>query len=167
MVNVCTCRSQLWRLSRRIPLEVAFTVQKTLAMTSPAEVCTLNFYCIMLSYRPDLIPSDFHFLGHLKDALWGRRLADEDELKHSVYKELRHCSREQSVSRKCGKSVLIMETLWKTHLKVFDRCSHDILIYVHFITIKFVIKIRRRYFRTALCMKDVKRTKRPYHQLGY
>jgi len=67
-------------------------------MTSPAEVCTFYFYFIILSYRPDLAPSDFHFLGHLKDALRRRRLANEDELKHSVHKELRHCSREQTAS---------------------------------------------------------------------
>jgi len=76
--NVCTCRSELWRLSRGIPLAVGFTAQKTLAMISPAEVCTFNLLSTILSYRPDLAPSDFHFLGptgrmHSEDAVWRTR----------------------------------------------------------------------------------------------
>jgi hypothetical protein len=45
-------------------------------------------------YGPDLAPPNFHFLGHLEDALRGRRFADEDKLKHSVHKEPPHFSRE-------------------------------------------------------------------------
>jgi histone-lysine N-methyltransferase SETMAR len=45
-------------------------------------------------YSPDLEPSDFHLYGPLKDALRGRRFADDDELKHSVREELRHFSKE-------------------------------------------------------------------------
>ena len=33
---------------------------------------------------PDLEPSDFHIFGPLKDALWRRRSADDEELKHNV-----------------------------------------------------------------------------------
>jgi histone-lysine N-methyltransferase SETMAR len=45
-------------------------------------------------YSPDLTPSDFHIFGPLKDALRGRRFADDDELKHSVREELRRFSKE-------------------------------------------------------------------------
>jgi histone-lysine N-methyltransferase SETMAR len=45
-------------------------------------------------FYPDLAPSDFHLIGPLKDALRGRRFADDDELKHSVREELRRLSKE-------------------------------------------------------------------------
>jgi hypothetical protein len=71
-------------------------------------------------------------LGHLKDALRGRRFADEDKLKHSVHKELRHFNRElytigrQRLTQK-WKSVLVMkETLWENNLNIFEGCDHDI-----------------------------------------
>jgi histone-lysine N-methyltransferase SETMAR len=44
-------------------------------------------------YSPDLAPSDFHLFDPLKDALRGRRFADDDELKHSVREELRSFSK--------------------------------------------------------------------------
>jgi histone-lysine N-methyltransferase SETMAR len=45
-------------------------------------------------YSPDLAPSDFHLFGPLKDALRGRRFADDEELKHSMPEELRHFSKD-------------------------------------------------------------------------
>jgi histone-lysine N-methyltransferase SETMAR len=42
-------------------------------------------------FSPDLAPSDFNLFDPLKDALRGRRFAD-DELKHSVREELRRFS---------------------------------------------------------------------------
>jgi histone-lysine N-methyltransferase SETMAR len=45
-------------------------------------------------FSPGLAPSDFHLYGPLKDALGGRRFADDDELKHSVGEELRRFSKE-------------------------------------------------------------------------
>jgi hypothetical protein len=41
------------------------------------------------SYSLDMSPSDFHFLGLLKDALRGRRFAKDDELKHNGRENLR------------------------------------------------------------------------------
>lgn len=43
---------------------------------------------------PDLAPTDFHLFGSLKEALRGRRVADDDELNHSVCEELRHFNKE-------------------------------------------------------------------------
>jgi hypothetical protein len=40
-------------------------------------------------FSPHLAPSDLHIFGPLRDALRGRRFADDDELKHSVRDELR------------------------------------------------------------------------------
>jgi len=40
------------------------------------------------AYNPDLALSDLHPFGPLKEALRGRRFADDDELKHSVPEEL-------------------------------------------------------------------------------
>jgi len=55
-------------------------------------------------YGPDLVPPNFHFLGHLKDALRGRRFADEDKLKHSVHTSVESYTRSaDSVLRKSGK----------------------------------------------------------------
>jgi len=54
-------------------------------------------------YSPSLAPSDFHILGHLKDALRRRRFVDDDELKHGVREELRGLQQRvsrDSVSRK-------------------------------------------------------------------
>jgi hypothetical protein len=45
-------------------------------------------------FTPDLATSDFHIFGPLKDALRGRRFADDDELKHSVRDDLRRFSKE-------------------------------------------------------------------------
>jgi histone-lysine N-methyltransferase SETMAR len=59
-------------------------------------VATVGWAVISLTpYGPDLAPSNFHLFGHLKDALRGRRFADDDdELKHSVREELRRFSKE-------------------------------------------------------------------------
>jgi histone-lysine N-methyltransferase SETMAR len=62
-------------------------------------------------YSPDLAPSDFHLFVLLKDALRGRRFADDDELKHSVSEELRRFSKEfyatgiQHLTQRWGKYV--------------------------------------------------------------
>jgi histone-lysine N-methyltransferase SETMAR len=45
-------------------------------------------------YSPGLAPSDFHLFGPLKDALRGRRFADDDELKYGVHEDLRRFSKE-------------------------------------------------------------------------
>jgi hypothetical protein len=45
-------------------------------------------------YSPDLTSSDFYLCGPLKDALRGRRFADDDELKHSAPEELQRFSKE-------------------------------------------------------------------------
>ena len=41
----------------------------------------------------DVAPSDLHRFDHLKDALRGRRFADDDLLEHYVCEELRHFSK--------------------------------------------------------------------------
>jgi len=41
------------------------------------------------AYSPDLVPSDFHLFGHLKNALRGRRFAADDEVKEAVHDWLR------------------------------------------------------------------------------
>jgi histone-lysine N-methyltransferase SETMAR len=43
-------------------------------------------------YSSELAPSDFHLFGPLKDAVRGRRFADDNELKHDVSEELRRFS---------------------------------------------------------------------------
>ena len=61
--------------------------QKTLARTSLTVFYTLNLFPVFLR-KSHLAPSDLHFFGPLKDALQGRRFADDDELKHSLSEEL-------------------------------------------------------------------------------
>jgi histone-lysine N-methyltransferase SETMAR len=39
-------------------------------------------------YSPDLVPSDFHFFGALKDAIRGKRLGSDDEVVQLVKKWL-------------------------------------------------------------------------------
>jgi hypothetical protein len=46
------------------------------------------------AYSLDLAPTDFHLLGPSKDALRGRRFADDDKLKDSVREEIRRFSKE-------------------------------------------------------------------------
>jgi len=60
--------------------EAVATVGWTVLYPSP--------YCL------DLAPTDFHLFGPLKEALRGRRVADDDELNHSVCEEPRHFSKE-------------------------------------------------------------------------
>jgi hypothetical protein len=65
---------------------------------------------------PGLAPSSFHIIGPLKDALRGRCLADDDELKHSMCEELRRFSieltrRAYSVSRNDGNRMFIAKIL--------------------------------------------------------
>jgi hypothetical protein len=83
------------------------------------------------SYGPDLAAPKFHLLGHLKNALLGRRFADEDKLKHSMHKELRHFSRElYTIGRKCltqkwKNCVVMKENLWENDLNIFEGRDHD------------------------------------------
>jgi len=83
-------------------------------------------------YGPDLAHPNFHFLGHLKDALRGRRFADEDKgntacTKCSDTAVENYTRSADSVSRKSGKIVLVMkETLWANNLNIFKGCDHDI-----------------------------------------
>jgi len=42
------------------------------------------------AHSPDLAPSDFHLFGPLKNALRGRRFADDDEVKEAVHDWLRN-----------------------------------------------------------------------------
>jgi hypothetical protein len=92
-------------------------------------------------YRPDLSPSDFHSFG-LSMIYRGRRLEDDDELKHSVRKELRRLSKEfyataYGVSRKGGKTVLIMEeTLWGNNLNFVKQVP---MIYVSIIILAITV----------------------------
>jgi len=39
-------------------------------------------------YSPDLVPSDFHFILHLKKFLGGKRFDNNDDLKDAVQKWL-------------------------------------------------------------------------------
>jgi hypothetical protein len=94
-------------------------------------------------YSPDLAPSDFHFLGPLKDALRGRLVfADDNELKHSVREKLWRVSKDiyaigTQRLRKSGKSCSIMkETLWKKNLKFVNNVR---MKYVNFIIILITV----------------------------
>jgi hypothetical protein len=40
-------------------------------------------------YSPDLAPPDYHIFGPIKDALRGRRLANDEEVKNAVHTWLR------------------------------------------------------------------------------
>jgi hypothetical protein len=46
------------------------------------------------SYSHDLAPSDFHLFGALKDAVRGRRFAEDGEMKHNVREEHRRFSKD-------------------------------------------------------------------------
>ena len=48
-------------------------------------------------YSPDLAPSNFHLFGALKDALRGRRFADDDEIWHNLREEHRRFSKDANV----------------------------------------------------------------------
>ena len=96
---------------------------KTLVVTLPAQVRTLDLRLPHAPYSLHFAPSDSHIFGPQKDALRRRRFADDDELKHGVRedllrlfsKELRR--RAYGVSRNGGKSVLIMkEPLWENNI---------------------------------------------------
>jgi len=41
------------------------------------------------AYSPDLVPSDFHLFGPLKEALRGRRFSCDDDVKAPVHQWLR------------------------------------------------------------------------------
>jgi hypothetical protein len=96
-------------------------------------------------YSTDLASSDFHLFGPLKDALRGRRLADDDELNHSVKTSdgsAKSFTRPTySVSRKGGKSALVMKkTLWKNNL---DFVKDVPVIYVSFIIIAIIVSEKK------------------------
>jgi hypothetical protein len=49
---------------------------------------------VLPPYSPDLVPSDCHLYGPLKDALRRRRFPDGDDMKRSFREELRRFSKE-------------------------------------------------------------------------
>jgi hypothetical protein len=90
---------------------------------------------IVLSHPPysrDLVPSDFHLSGLLKDALRGRHFPDDDEpntthVKSSGASAKSFTRPAYSVSRKGGKSMLIIKkTLWKNNLNFVKKFTNDI-----------------------------------------
>jgi histone-lysine N-methyltransferase SETMAR len=46
------------------------------------------------AYSPDLVPSDFHLFGQLKNRLGGKRFADDEEVETEVRKWLRQESKD-------------------------------------------------------------------------
>ena len=76
---------------------------------------------IILPTAPIKHPLTSTFFGRLKDALRGRRVAD-DELKHSVLVDLRLFSKEfyatgiQRLTQRWKKCVDMKETVWKNNL---------------------------------------------------
>ena len=52
-----------------------------------------NFFNIHLPYSPELAPSNYHIFGPLKEALRGRRLASDEEVKEAVHNWLREQSK--------------------------------------------------------------------------
>jgi hypothetical protein len=82
----------------------------------------LEFVLPHLPYSPDLAPSGFHLFYPLKDALRGRRFADDDAINTACVKSSDASAKNfthtgYSVSRKGGRGVLVMkETLWKNNL---------------------------------------------------
>jgi histone-lysine N-methyltransferase SETMAR len=73
-------------------------------------------------YSPELAHPEFHLFGPLKDALRGRRFAEDDELKRSVREELRRFSKEffatgiQHLKQRCNSVLIMKKTFWKNNL---------------------------------------------------
>jgi hypothetical protein len=92
-------------------------------------------------YSPDLSPPDFQLFGLLRDAFRRRRFADDSELKTPSVKSSDASANiftppAYSVSRKVGKSVLVMkETLWKNNRNFVKDVP---MTYVNFIIIVIV-----------------------------
>jgi hypothetical protein len=59
-------------------------------------------------YSPYLAPPDLHLFGLLRDAVWGRRFADDSELKHNVRAELQRFSKDF-----CATSIERLTQSWK------------------------------------------------------
>ena len=114
-------------------------------------------------YIPDSATSEFHLFDSLKEPLRGRRFADDDDddddlqqraSKGSDASAMSFRQREYSVSRKDGKSVLTVETLWKNNPKFVKKVP---MIYIYIYIYLFICncdysareKNRRLYFRTA------------------
>jgi hypothetical protein len=80
-------------------------------MALPAKVGNSESVLTLPPYSPVLAPFDLHIFGPLKDALRGRRFADDDELKHSVREEFRrfgtgfYATGIQNLMKRCNKSV--------------------------------------------------------------
>jgi hypothetical protein len=106
---------------------------------------------------PDLATSDSHLFGPRKDALRGRRFAEDDELKHIIGEGLRCFSKGfyatgiQRLTQR-WKSVLIMnETLWKNDLNFVKDVS---MRYVNVIVIAIIVYEKR----SILSNEDIIRT---------
>ena len=60
------------------------------ARSTVATIQDLSFTCLPhLPYSPDLVPSDFHVLGLLKQAMGGKSFRSDEEVQQTVHEWLR------------------------------------------------------------------------------
>jgi len=107
-----------------------------------------------IPYSPDLAFSTIHPFGPLKDALWGRRFADDDVLEeHGEREELRRFSKEFYVTgqqrvTQGGKRLLITnKTLWKNNLNLVNYVA-IIFYYTPVMSVRR-IQMPRSHFRVT------------------
>jgi len=84
--------NRLWHLSPRIPLTRFLLCPQNSCHDFVRRRLQLAFLLPCPPHSSDLALSDFQHFGPAKDELGGRRLADEDGLKHSVHEELQRFS---------------------------------------------------------------------------
>jgi hypothetical protein len=90
------------------------------------------------AHSPDLAPSDYHLFGPVKDALYERRFADGNELKHSFVTSSEveagnFTIMVYGVLLNVGKSALkMMKTLWENSLTIAKVVC---MIHINFIFI--------------------------------
>jgi len=84
-------------------------------------------------YSPDLAPSDYHLILHLKKFLAGKRFDDDDELKDSVQKCLTSQAAafyEEGKQNLCPANIsasIMAANMWKNSLKNVESVNNKIL----------------------------------------
>jgi hypothetical protein len=121
--NVCENLSKfivvhLFKNSTKVP----FTLPEDASHDFSRRSLPLEFVLPRPPYDPDLAPSEFHLFGRLKGALLPTtRRCQTECMKKSDASAKSFTGPTYSVSRKCGKIMLIVqETLWKNNIN-FER----------------------------------------------
>lgn len=105
--------------------DVDFWVQVSccnMSMLGPILPEDLHFKCVPHpTYFPDLAPSDYHFFGPLKEAMWRKTIRSNEEVQQTVYEWL--CTQTKDVSLKDSMHFISTGELVLNAMETVEKCS--------------------------------------------